>query len=98
MELDVLAAAGEIGVDRLQDAAGGFGWEAGERQARNDAVGFLKTVFFQIYIDFFGIVADDNQTGVSDALQFTSEVFFNFKTKKHAIFAHFFENFFGDDS
>ena len=64
LELDILAAAGEIGVDVFQNTSGSSGREAGEREAGNDAIGFLKTVFFQIYIDFFGAVADDDQAGI----------------------------------
>jgi len=80
LELDVLAASRKISIDRFQNTAGGFGWETGERQAGNDAVGFLESVFFQIYIDFFGAVGDDDQTRIADIFQFFRQFRINFKT------------------
>jgi len=80
-----LPAASEIGVDVFQDAARGSGREAGEGEAGNDAVGFLKTVFFEIYIDIFGGVANHYQAVIIYVPQFIRQFFFDFKTKKCAI-------------
>lgn len=98
LKLDVFPAARKIGVDVFQNAAGRAGREAGEREARDDAVGFLKTIIFQIYIDFFRRVIHHNQARIANALQFFCQRRIDFKTKKNAIPLHFFQNFFRDDS
>ena len=98
MELDILAAGGEIGIDRFQKTARSFRREAGQREAGNDAIGFLKTVFFEIYIDFFSAVIDDDQARILDFFQLFGQIFFDLKTKKYAIPAHLLEYFFRDDS
>lgn len=98
MELNVLAAGGEIGIDAFQDGPGSSGRETRERQAGNDAVGFREAVFFQMYIDIFGTVADDDQAGIFYVSQFFCEIRLDLKTKKNAPNVHFFQYFLRDYS